>query len=227
MKRRLDESIHKEEARQKIIRAKKAEKKALKKAGGGHHIAKQLMPQHDEHDHSTDFNYGANEESIDQRIARENAARCMERICCNVCGFSFGFCQELQDDKEKLRMLPSGNEPSTGKKTTSKSGLKWLSNEDLSPQPQEAKILGVNYNKDGRFGARVEMRLAFNGETVYWGVPPKKDDKNPNYKLLIEKFGPNENDWVDQRILLFLEPHPFYVGQYFVRVDFPKKNSRS
>lgn len=250
LKRRLDESIHKEEARQKILRAKKAEKKALKKAGGGHTIAKSMLGgkskeedkkafkicTHDpntctmdycswsrcnEPDSSTDFNYGANEtESVDQRIAREHAERCMERIVCNVCGFSFGFCQELQDEKEKIRMLPSGNEQSSGKRTT-KSGIKWLAPEDLNTTPQEAKILSVFYNKDGRYGARVEMKLAFDGEIVYWGVEPKKDSKSPNYKLLLEKFGANENDWIDQRILLYTEAHKFYEGQWYIRVDFP------
>lgn len=227
LKRRLDESIYKEETRRKILKAKREEKKAVKKAGGGKQLAKTMLEN--KYSTDTDFDFGANasKESIDERIAREHASRCMERICCSVCGFSFGFCQEVQDEKEKLRMLPSGNEQATGRKAASKSGIKWLSTDDLNNQPQEAKILAVNYNKDGKFGARVEMKLAFNGEICYWGVPPKKDDKNPNYKLLLEKFGPNENDWIDQRILLFTEPHKFYEGQYFIRVDFPTQKGKT
>lgn len=223
LQRRINESIHKEEARRKILKAKREEKNAIKKAGGGKQLAKIMLEGKQSND--TDFNFGANEskESIDQRIAREHAERCMERVRCDVCGFSFGFCQELQDEKEKLRMLPSGNEPTTGKRNPSKTGINWLSVEDLTNQPQEAKILQVNYNKEGRFGARVEMKLAFNGEIIYWGVPPRKDDRNPNYKSLLDKFGPNENDWVDQRILLYNEAHKFYEGQYFIRVDFPAK----
>lgn len=226
LQRRINESIYKEEARRKILKTKREEKKQIKKAGGGHAIAKAIMPKNDEHNHSTDFEFGYNTtESIDERIAREHAERCMERIECNVCGFSFGFCQELKDEKEKLKMLPTGDNAGSRKKTAGKSGINWLSTEDLSTQPQEAKILSVFYNKNGRFGARVEMKLAFNGEIIYWGVEPKKDSNSPNYKMLLEKFGPNENDWIDQRILLYVEPHKFYENQFYIRVDFPEKKT--
>lgn len=121
-------------------------------------------------------------------------------------------------------MLPTGNEsPSSGGGKKREGAMKWVKVEDLSITPKEAKILMVRLNKQGRFGARVEMKLALDGQIMYFGVPPNKEQTN--YALLIEKFGPEENDWVDQRILLYLEKDKF-SEQYFIRVDFPKKATR-
>jgi hypothetical protein len=217
------------------LKKKREERENVERAGGGHAIAKSLMgrntsmgksgePQNFED--NTDFNYGANE-NIDARIAHDQENRCMERVVCSSCGVSHGFCAEITEDKEKMKMLPTGNEsqPRGGNR---KGGMEWLKNEDLSLQPKEAKILMVRYNKEGRFGARVEMKLAIEGKIKYWGVPPKSDDRNPNYRLLTGKFGHDENNWVDQRILLMLEQDDF-SQQYFVRVDFmePTKASTS
>ncbi len=220
------------------LKKKREERESIEKAGGGHAIAKAMLSSEactkDANtckakyciwprccdDSDVDFDFGANVKDIDERIAEQQAERCMERVECPACGHSHGFCAEIKEDKEKYKMLPTGNEDSG--RTRGKSTVKWLKVEDLSTTPKEAKVLAVNYNKEGRFGPRVELKLAFDGEITYWGVDPKKNSANPNYRDLTAKFGHDENNWVDQRILLYVEPHKFYEGQFNIRVDFPK-----
>jgi hypothetical protein len=216
LKKKLDASIYKDEARQRAIRKKREEKQAIKKAGGGHAIAKAIMPD------DTDFNYGNNQvEDIDKHIEQEAASRCMGRSVCQTCGKFHGYCVEIDEEKEKLKMLPTGSESTSSSGGKKREGaMVWLKVEDLSTTPKEAKILMVRLNKNGRFGARVELKLAFEGKIVYWGVPPNKEQTN--YSILINKFGADENDWVDQRILFFLEKDKF-SEQYFIRVDIAKK----
>ena len=202
----------------KALKAKREEADKIKKAGGGHAIAKAIMPDKD-----TDFEFGHNTypesgEDIDRRIAEEAAQRCMGHVKCEVCGKFHGYCVEVAEDKERLKMLPTGNESQqSGKKR--QGGMEWLKNEDLNTTPREAKILMVRYNKEGRFGARVEMKLAIDGKIKFFGVPPKND--NTNYSLLTGQFGHDENNWTDQRILLGLEQDEF-SNNYFIRVSFPE-----
>jgi hypothetical protein len=222
---RINESIKKEEARQKILQAKREEKRAIKKAGGGKAIAKSILGGNMAPD-DTDFNFGNNSltnvpppsDVLDGGVESEDIQRCMGPTVCQKCGRFHGYCSEVQEDKEKLKMLPTGNEAQqSGRKK--QGAMKWIKSEDLSVTPKEAKILMVRYNKEGRFGSRVELKLAFEGQIAYFGVPPNKE--TTNYALLLDKFGPDENEWVDQRILLFLEKDKF-SEQYYIRVDFPK-----
>lgn len=199
----------------KALKKKREERDAIQKAGGGHAIAKALMAPAD-----TDFEFGHNtpEESIDERIARESAERCMGQVVCDSCGKRHGYCVELTEEKEKPKMLPTGNEPVTGQR---KQGtMRWLKNTDLSTTPKEAKILMVRLNPNSRFGgATVELKLAFEGAIVYWSVKPTKG--TTNWDMLLEKFGPEENDWIDKRILFYLEKNAF-SEQYYIRVDTPR-----
>ncbi len=91
--------------------------------------------------------------------------------------------------------------------------------EDLSTTPRDAKIIAVKADLEGRFGAQVIAKLAVNGDTKFWYLSIKK---NPNYKLLVEKFGHDENDWAGQKILLATQQDEF-SDQYFVRVSFPQE----
>lgn len=120
-------------------------------------------------------------------------------------------------------MLPTSASSSTASGKRREGAMKWLKVEDLSTVAKEAKILMVRLNKNGRFGARVEMKLAFDGQIVYFGVPPNPEVTN--YAVLLEKFGPEENDWVDQRILLYLEKDKF-SEQYFIRVSIPPAETK-
>ena len=221
LKNKLDASIRKTEAQQRAIRAKREEKRAIKKAGGGHAIARSIMDAGNTSSGAdgTDFAFGHNEPQQQQANDAFHDDGCMGPVHCTRCNKFHGYCREVAEEKERIKMLPTGNEQQS-KTNNRKGGMDWLKNEDLGTTPKEAKILMVRYNKEGRFGARVEMKLAMDGKIKYWGFPPRVDDKNPNYRDLTSKFGHDENNWVDQRILLYLEQEGF-TGQYFVRVDFP------
>ena len=217
------------EARLRAARAKKEERRQIKKQGGGKAIAKAILKPDDNWDSDTDFPHGANSGTNSPTRTEDNgfdSPGCMGPVKCVSCGKFHGYCRELDEDKEKMKMLPSGSESAQQRNRKSTSGITWLNVQDLSATPKEAKILAVNYNKNGRFGARVELKLAIDGQIKYWGVPPLKDGKSPNYELLTSRFGLEENEWIDQRILLYAEPHKFYDGQFFVRVDFPKAGKK-
>lgn len=198
----MDESIRKEEARQKILRAKRAEKRAIKKAGGGKAIAKALMSS------DTDFEYGANENAAPETPH----SGCMGSVKCTKCGKFLGYCQETE---EKIKMLPTGDTA----KSTRKGGLNWIKIDDLSTTPKEAKVLMVRYNENGQFGPSIMLKLAFDGEIRYLSMRPTK--KDPRYKILLDSFGPDENNWVDQRIHLLAEKDEF-SEQYQMRVALPQ-----
>ena len=224
MKRRIDESIRKESARSVAIRRKRDERRNIRKGGGGHIIAKSLMPARDEGTSTdTDFSFGHNTvvESIDDRIARESAERCMEKIYCTVCKTYHGYCAEIVEEKEKMKMLPTGDEQSGTKR---KGGLNWVTLESLTSQPQEAKILMVKYNAEGKWGASVTLKLAFQGEIKFLNVKPKKTDSR--YKLMLDHFGADENNWVDQRITLSAEKDEFSEG-YRMKLDLPEPEPQS
>jgi len=228
LKRRIDDSIKRDEARQRILRRKRDERRDIKKGGGGKEIARKILGGKRMGSSDTDFRFGANVddgESIDERIAREQAERCMGKVYCPECKTYHGYCAEIKEEREKLKMLPTGDERSSSR-SNNQSGISWLKPEKLSTAAKEAKILAVHYNEKGRFGARVELKLALDGEIIYWGIDPKKNSENPNYKDLTAKFGHDENNWIDQRILLYVEEHKFYQGRFNIRVDFPKVKGR-
>lgn len=214
LQRKINQSIFKEEARRKILKQKRDEKQAIKSAGGGVTIAKTIYGK------GTDFHFGANSnpvESVDERIEREQSSRCMEKITCFACGNYHGYCTEITEEKEKLKMLPSGDGTQTATKTK-KGGLNWVTIDALSTAPKEAKVLMVRYQEDGAWGPRVNLKLAFNGEIAYLGMKPSK--KDPRYKILVETFGQDENNWVDQRFFLVAEKDEFSES-YNMRVQIP------
>jgi hypothetical protein len=224
-RKRKPKSVFKEEARRTIIQAKRDERETIQDLGGGHTIARMIMSK-DTDFNPDEFEPGEKEfndkirNAIDERIERESKERCMETVTCFACGTVHGYCTEIKDDKEKLKMLPDGNEAKRGR-SNNKGGMNWIKTETLSTTPEEAKILMVRYNEEGQFGAQVELKLAFKGQIYFWGLRPQMKN-SPNYRLLKERFGSNENDWVDQRILLLLEQDQF-SGRYFPRVDFPEE----
>jgi hypothetical protein len=227
MQKKLDASIRKDAAKQRVIRKKREEKQQIRKAGGGHAVAKSVFMINDEPilTEGVDFNFGHNKETIDERIAREVRERCMESVNCPGCGYFHGYCSEIKEDKEKQKMLPTGDESQSSGSRKRTGGMDWLKNEDLSKTPKEAKILGVRLDSENRYGPRVNVKLALDGKIKFWGVPTAKS-KSPNYRLLLDKFGADENDWIDKRILLLLEQDEF-SGQWFARVDFPQEGKSS
>lgn len=196
------------EAQQRAIDKKRREREDVALAGGGHALARKMMGK------DTQFNYGANELPDNQQKFPDETYPCNGACKCTVCGKHIGYHAELEEDK---KMLPTGNESESPRSNKRQSNQVWLKNEDLSMDVKTAKIIDVRYNKDGRFGARVEMKLALNGTTRFWGIPPKVDDKNPNYREMLAAFGADENSWVNREIGLFLEQDT-WSGNYFPRV---------
>jgi hypothetical protein len=117
-------------------------------------------------------------------------------------------------------MLPSSESPSEPKQRRGRgqANVNWIKNEDLKSTPTEVKILAVNYEAENRFNKRpsIVLKLALNGQTKFWRVDIAK---NPNYKKLLDRFGAEENDWLDNKVLLALEQHGFY-GNYYPSVSF-------
>jgi hypothetical protein len=157
----------------------------------------------------TDFNHGFNEQMNPE---------CTGSIICSKCGKFHGYCDTITQLKEK-QMLPNADS-SQAERPSKKSNR--LHTNDLTKQPREAKILMVKSDPNGRYGAQVICKLAVNGEIKFWYLDIKK---NPNYRLLVDKFGNDENDWAGQKILLGLEQDEF-SDNFFVRVSFPVAEGR-
>lgn len=133
----------------------------------------------------------------------------------------------LNSFKEEIRtMLPAaGNTEKAPKKTSGRSnGLPFLTNEHLSKQPKEAKILSVRVvtkEWNGKSSQAVSLRLAMEGHQFMWDLKLS----NPNLATLQQQFGLEENEYVDKKILLYLEQDEHSL-QYWPRVDFPKPESK-
>jgi hypothetical protein len=159
-----------------------------------------------------DFEFGAN----------SNAGRveeCSGTVECRSCNKFHGWCDEVTAKLKGEQMLPTADQPTgrTGRAKTNR-----LRPEDLNAQPREAKIKMVKADPDGKFGSQVIVKLAVNGEVKFWYISLAK---NPNYKILTEKFGHDENDWAGETILLGTEKDEF-SDNLFIRVSFPEENKK-
>lgn len=211
LQKRIEADNRKQEARQRAARRKSDERRAIRKGGGGISLAKAVLgPAGD----GTDFEFGHNEpvrsssESIDERIAREQAGRCLEKIYCQACKRYHGLCSEIAEEKEKLKMLPTGDGNNNSRRNTG-GGLPFINTEDLSTQPQEAKILMVKFTEKGGKSNQpsITLKVAFKGEIKYVWMPARISD--PRYKMFLDAFGPDENNWVDERFTMQLKKDEF------------------
>lgn len=160
----------------------------------------------------TDFNYGHNEEAAQHE--------CGATIECRHCNTFFGYCSDIQKQIRGEQMLPKSDAPSSAAPRRRSGGMTYLTNEMLSTKtPKSARILAVKLEEENRYGPRIVLKLAFEGNTIFWGVNIKK---NPNYKLLEKQFGNEEDDWVSNDIELQLVPDKFTDG-HFIHVSFPDK----
>lgn len=206
LKKAIAKDCERVEAQYRAIRAKRAEKKAIKKGGGGHAIAKAIMSNSGISDDSTNFDYGYNTVEEQSPTETSTTSRCLGRVVCAVCKKFHGYCADVDDEKEKLKMLPTGD--GSPSRSTKKGGLNWIRVTDLSTQPAEAKILLVKYTEEGQYGPQVMMKLAFKGEIRYMSVRPDKK-KDARYAMMLDAWGPDENNWIDQRLLLSAEIDEF------------------
>jgi hypothetical protein len=130
-----------------------------------------------------------------------------------------------QLEKEKEDMLPNAGTPQQGKRGGSGGSrgggpggaLPYLNADMLSTQPKEARILMVRNEPAHRFGPSVVLKIVLEGKTMLWTL---NISNNPNFAILLHKFGKDENEWVDKRILLLLEQDEF-SEQYNIRTQFP------
>jgi len=103
-----------------------------------------------------------------------------------------------------------------------RTGVPFLTFDMLSTTAMEAKILNIKVDTENRFGPSVILKLALDGKIVLWTVRIKN---NPNYTLLTDHFGHDENEFVGQKILLHMEKDDF-SEQYFPRVSFPETKEK-
>ena len=201
LKKQIEASNKKEEARIRAIRKKREEKQAIKTAGGGHELARKLLQPMANNDSDTDFAFGHNATDDESEAS---ASDCMGRVECQRCKKFHGYCREIE---EKVKMLPTGDNNESSRNRSRTGGLNFINTQDLSTTPTEAKILMVKYTEKGKAGPSITLKMAFKGEIRFLWVPARKSD--PRYSAMISAFGPDENNWVDQRIHLSLEKDDF------------------
>jgi hypothetical protein len=111
-------------------------------------------------------------------------------------------------------MLPQTS-GSRGKKP--RTGLPFLTFEMLTTTPKDATIVDVKYDESNQFGPSVILKVILDRKTILWTVRIKN---NPNYELLTEQFGHDEESFKDKKIQLHMEKDTF-SEQFFPRVSFP------
>lgn len=120
-------------------------------------------------------------------------------------------------------MLPNAGAPKQGGRTGGGTGggnsLPFLNQNNLSVEPQEAEILMVRNEPKHRFGPSVVVKLSLAGVTYLWTL---NINNNPNFAILLKKFGKDEAKWPGKKILLCLEQDEFSES-YNIRTHFPPK----
>jgi len=120
---------------------------------------------------------------------------------------------------------PSGNAASGRAGTADAGGRKkptvpFLSVEDLGSDPVTAKILGVDI-RPSKYND-ITVKLAVRGRSYFLGMK----DNNPNYEVLFNGLGPDENKWMGQEILMGLEFNDFYEKQFITVFEAPAKGEK-
>lgn len=162
----------------------------------------------------TDFEYGFGKDS-------EQAEVCTGTVECTACKKFHGWCDEVSKKLKGENMLPapsSQNSSSQGRSTGKNSNR--LQVADLSMDPVSAKILAVQVaEKQAKWGGgtQVVIKMAIKGAIKFWYLDVAK---NPNYQILVNKLGQDENEWPDTEILMGLEKDDFHEV-YYPRVTFP------
>lgn len=161
----------------------------------------------------------------------EKSSGCGGTVECAVCGKFHGWCDELTASKqvnEQIgeKMLPTGASTPQASNSGARrgSGVPFLSDADLSTTPREARILMVELKPKAKYGPAIHVKLAINGAIRIYSITITGQDGelSPNYKILVDKLGPEENDWIDKKFNVFLEQNKFNES-YWKRISFSKK----
>lgn len=128
----------------------------------------------------------------------------------------------LPKEKENEDMLPSagsgGNRSGRGGGAANNS-LPYLSAAVLTTEEKEATIIAVKNEPNHNFGPSVVVKLTLEGKNYLWTLNVKK---NPNFEILLNKFGKDETKWSGKKILLVLEQDAF-SEQFNIRTHFPNR----
>src|SRR5205807_428893 len=106
-----------------------------------------------------------------------------------------------------------------GQQRGPRTGIPFLKVENLTQEPKRCKILAVKEDTDGKFNDYV-LKLAIAGTSYFWGLRTN----NPNFSILFNEFGAEENQWVGKEFLIHLEYDEFSEKQ-FPRVKMAPQNS--
>ena len=175
----------------------------------------------------TDFDFGhAAQEILD---SHGDVKLCMGRVKCVHCGAIYGVCSELETqltEQENNKMLPRA--PQTqggGQQRAPRSGYTYISETDLSADKHIARILATKINdgplKEGqRRFSDMALQVAFRGQTRLFGIKffDNTGLMTPNYQILIEDFGEDNDKWIGREFYLFAEKEEF-SGRIFPRVE--------
>lgn len=166
---------------------------------------------------TTDFEFGKNSNNPG------TITECSGTVECTACGKHHGWCDDLTrilKGEQMLPQVPQGTQPSRSGTPAGKNTNRFRP-EDLSGEPRQVKIVDVRVEekpKNFGGGAQVVAKVAVNGGTKFWYLDIAK---NPNYEVLVAKFGHDENDWVQKTILCHAEEDGFY-GNLVIKTTFPE-----
>jgi hypothetical protein len=133
--------------------------------------------------------------------------------------------KEAQIIKHAAKRIGESMLPQVGSGTgkRARTGIPFLTFEMLSTTPKNADIVDVKYDEANRFGPSVVLKLKLEGKATLWTVRIKD---NPNYVILTEAFGHDEQDFKGKKIQLFMEKDNF-SEQFFPRVAIADNAKRS
>lgn len=148
---------------------------------------------------SSSFNFGYN------RIEREldeNSGTCHGKVICCHCGRKYGTCGDVESILlERDEMLKRQQSGSDGRKTRAGAGLTYLKIEHLSIDKRTCRIQAARQEKDKWDNDSVVLRVTYNSQTFLFQV----NSKSPNYNILIDLFGDNEETWPGNEFLIYLQ----------------------
>lgn len=126
----------------------------------------------------------------------------------------------LGEELEEMAMLPQpggGKTPSQRQSRNARGGpnVPFLTVEDVSQDPQPAKILAVITENTGYNDIIVKIQLG--ARRFFWGLKAS----NPNYETLFRTFGPNSDKWLDEEINIGLKFNETYEKNFVELFDMP------